>query len=84
MMMMIKIKESVCFTLITILFPRLSPISQILLAMLLSWLLCFILTVTDVLPSTKGSWGYQARTDVRLSVLHDSTWIRIPYPGKHN
>ncbi|KAK3794013.1 hypothetical protein RRG08_028447 [Elysia crispata] len=54
----------------------------ILLAMLLSWLLCFILTVTDCLPSTKGSWGYEARTDVRTSVLRDSSWIRIPYPGQ--
>ncbi|GFR78222.1 solute carrier family 23 member 1 [Elysia marginata] len=54
----------------------------ILLAMLLSWLLCFILTVTDSLPSTPGSWGYLARTDVRASVLQDSRWIRIPYPGQ--
>ncbi|RUS74744.1 hypothetical protein EGW08_017495, partial [Elysia chlorotica] len=54
----------------------------ILLAMLLSWLLCFILTVTDCLPSTRGSWGYEARTDVRASVLRDSSWIRIPYPGQ--
>lgn len=54
----------------------------ILLAMLLSWLLCYILTVTDCLPSTKGSWGYEARTDVRASVLQDSRWIRVPYPGQ--
>ncbi|KAK3772632.1 hypothetical protein RRG08_008469 [Elysia crispata] len=54
----------------------------ILLAMLLSWLLCYILTLTNVFPATKGAWGYQARTDARASVLSDSKWIRVPYPGQ--
>ncbi|GFO34290.1 solute carrier family 23 member 1 [Plakobranchus ocellatus] len=54
----------------------------ILLAMVFSWLLCYILTVTDVLPSTKGSWGYNARTDIRSSIFQDSKWIRVPYPAQ--
>ncbi|GFO34288.1 solute carrier family 23 member 1 [Plakobranchus ocellatus] len=68
-------KCSVMHTPVFKLFP-------ILLAMMFSWLICHILTVTNVLPSTKGSWGYQARTDVRVSVLHDSQWIRVPYPAQ--
>ncbi|GFO34280.1 solute carrier family 23 member 1 [Plakobranchus ocellatus] len=54
----------------------------ILLAMLLSWFICHILTVTNILPTEKGEWGFHARTDARDSVLHKSKWIRIPYPGQ--
>ncbi|XP_005098105.1 solute carrier family 23 member 1 [Aplysia californica] len=54
----------------------------VLIAMVLSWLLCLALTLGGALPDEPGSWGYMARTDVSSSVLADSPWIRIPYSGQ--
>ncbi|XP_076461617.1 solute carrier family 23 member 1-like [Babylonia areolata] len=52
----------------------------VILAMAVTWLFCFTLTVTDVLPSNSTSAGYQARTDTRLHVLHEAPWVSFPYP----
>ena len=54
---------------------------QIMLAMCIMWLLCFILTVVDVFPSDKTATGYWARTDVRTDAIVHSPWFRLPYPG---
>ncbi|KAI0227180.1 Solute carrier family 23 member 2 [Lamellibrachia satsuma] len=53
-----------------------------MLSLVTSWLICAILTATDVLPPTPGSWGYEARTDTRIDSLRDTPWFRIPYPGQ--
>ena len=47
-----------------------------------SWLLCYILTVTDVFPNDPEEKGYWARTDTRSEVLSESPWFYVPYPGK--
>ncbi|CAG0886323.1 unnamed protein product [Cyprideis torosa] len=47
----------------------------IILAMCVSWFICFVLTLADALPQ-----GSQARTDSRAGVLRDAPWIRVPYP----
>lgn len=39
------------------------------------WLVCGILTATNVFEP-----GNPARTDVRIKVLEDAPWFRIPYP----
>lgn len=49
----------------------------ILLAILIMWSLCAILTVSDVLEP-----GSPARTDVRLRILYEAPWLRFPYPGQ--
>ncbi|KAM5255623.1 solute carrier family 23 member 1-like [Ctenodactylus gundi] len=54
----------------------------VLLALCFSWLVCFILTVTNALPSAPTAYGYQARTDTRGSVLSQAPWFRFPYPGQ--
>lgn len=54
---------------------------QVLLGLSLSWLLCYVLTVTDVLPGDPAAYGYLARTDTRGDVLSRAPWFRIPYPG---
>ncbi|KAM6168226.1 solute carrier family 23 member 1-like [Erethizon dorsatum] len=54
----------------------------VLLALCLSWLLCFVLTVTNVLPSVPTAPGYMARTDSRGSILSQAPWFRFPYPGQ--
>lgn len=55
---------------------------QVLLALCLSWLLCFVLTVTNALPSAPTAYGYLARTDTKGNVLSQAPWFRVPYPGK--
>ena len=54
----------------------------VLLAMLLSWLICYILTVTGVLTDNKEGWGYGARTDTKPGVIANADWFRFPYPGQ--
>ena len=57
---------------------------QVMLSIVTSWLICAILTATNVLPPTPGRWGYEARTDTRKDSLQDTPWFRIPYPGEQN
>lgn len=54
---------------------------QVLLGLSLSWLLCYVLTVTDVLPTDPTAYGHLARTDTRGDVLSQAPWFRLPYPG---
>ncbi|XP_077599524.1 solute carrier family 23 member 1 [Stigmatopora nigra] len=46
------------------------------------WLVCFLLTIFDVLPSKSDTYGYSARTDINLDAVADSPWFHIPYPGQ--
>ncbi|XP_011233548.1 solute carrier family 23 member 2 isoform X4 [Ailuropoda melanoleuca] len=54
----------------------------VLLALCLSWLLCFVLTVTNTLPSAPTAYGHLARTDTKGNVLSQAPWFRFPYPGQ--
>ncbi|CAL8069626.1 unnamed protein product [Orchesella dallaii] len=54
------------------------PIFQvfpILLALLIVWAGCGILTVFDVLPA-----GDPARVDVKKRIIEETDWFRVPYP----
>lgn len=53
---------------------------QIIMAILVSWLLCFIFTVTDVFPPEQDKYGFYARTDARQGILAAAPWFKIPYP----
>nr|XP_037865539.1 solute carrier family 23 member 1 isoform X9 [Chlorocebus sabaeus] len=53
---------------------------QIVLAIMTVWLLCYVLTLTDVLPTDPKAYGFQARTDARGDIMAIAPWIRIPYP----
>lgn len=59
------------------------PLLQIVLAIMTVWLLCYVLTLTDVLPVDPTDYGFQARTDARGDIITISPWVRIPYPCKH-
>lgn len=59
-----------------------TPLLQIVLAIMTVWLLCYVLTLTDVLPADPTVYGFQARTDARGDIMAISPWIRIPYPCK--
>ncbi len=54
---------------------------QNMLALVISWILCAILTATDVFPNDPSKLSYRARTDAKLDVLHDASWFFLPYPG---
>lgn len=47
----------------------------VLLSIAIMWIVCLICTMTDTFEV-----GSQARTDVRLQVLTDAPWFRVPYP----
>lgn len=49
----------------------------VLLTITIMWTLTFVLTITNVLEP-----GDPSRSDVRLSVLVDASWFRVPYPGQ--
>ena len=51
--------------------------------MVIAWIICEILTVSNVFPNVPGKWGYNARTDTKIYVLQQSDWFRFPYPGKY-
>ncbi|OCT86650.1 solute carrier family 23 member 2 [Xenopus laevis] len=52
----------------------------IITAILVSWLLCFIFTVTDVFPPDSSKYGFHARTDARQGILAVAPWFKVPYP----
>lgn len=53
---------------------------QIILAIMLVWLICYVLTRTGVFPSRPDEYGYKARTDARGEILSVAPWFRVPYP----
>ncbi|MCI4386493.1 hypothetical protein PGIGA_G00063030 [Pangasianodon gigas] len=52
----------------------------IIMAIMLVWLVCYILTLTDVLPNDPEKYGYKARTDARGEIMSQAPWFRMPYP----
>nr|XP_053626946.1 solute carrier family 23 member 1-like [Cherax quadricarinatus] len=60
------------FTRINIYLFKLFPV---LLAVVGAWVTCWLLTITQVLPANN-----HARTDLRLNIITESPWIRVPYP----
>lgn len=59
--------------------PRSLP-PQIIMAIMVVWLLCYVLTCTGVFPSQPEAYGYKARTDARGEILSVAPWFRVPYP----
>ncbi|XP_029009907.1 solute carrier family 23 member 2 [Betta splendens] len=47
-----------------------------------AWLLCFLLTIFDVLPSKSSEYGFLARTDINHDAVTNSPWFHVPYPGQ--
>uniref|UniRef100_A0A8B9CUR9 Solute carrier family 23 member 1 n=1 Tax=Anser brachyrhynchus TaxID=132585 RepID=A0A8B9CUR9_9AVES len=52
----------------------------IILAIMVVWLLCYLLTRTGVFPSSPEEYGYKARTDACGEILSVAPWFRVPYP----
>ena len=51
---------------------RLFPV---LITIIVMWIICVILTVTDALPE-----GDLARADANLELIKNVDWFRVPYP----
>ncbi|KAK3535972.1 hypothetical protein QTP70_022854 [Hemibagrus guttatus] len=47
-----------------------------------AWLVCFLLTYFNVLPTSPHEYGYQARTDINLDAVSSAEWFFMPYPGQ--
>ncbi|XP_053538352.1 solute carrier family 23 member 2 [Ictalurus punctatus] len=45
-----------------------------------AWLVCFLLTYFNVLPTSPHGYGYQARTDINLDAVSSAEWFFMPYP----
>jgi hypothetical protein len=54
---------------------------QLVLAMVISWLVCLVLTEYDVLPNDPSHPSYKTRTDARAGVIEKMSWFYFPYPG---
>ncbi|OPJ76385.1 solute carrier family 23 member 1 isoform A [Patagioenas fasciata monilis] len=65
------------FVLLRVQIFKLFPI---ILAIMVVWLLCYVLTRTGVFPSQPDAYGYKARTDARGEILSVAPWFRVPYP----
>ena len=55
---------------------------QVLLGVLVTWLVCHVLTVTNALPNDPETWGHAARTDIYSDALGDAPWFYLPNPGQ--
>ncbi|KAL4659793.1 solute carrier family 23 member 1 [Arapaima gigas] len=52
----------------------------IIMAIMVVWLVCYILTLTDTLPQDPTQYGHKARTDARGDIMAQAPWFRLPYP----
>lgn len=52
------------------------------MAIMVVWLVCYIFTLTGLLPSDPNRYGYKARTDARGDIMTSAPWFRVPYPCK--
>uniref|UniRef100_A0A4W3GU97 Solute carrier family 23 member 1 n=1 Tax=Callorhinchus milii TaxID=7868 RepID=A0A4W3GU97_CALMI len=52
----------------------------IIMAIMVVWLLCYLLTVTNVFPKNPDDYGFKARTDARGEIMSTAPWFRMPYP----
>ncbi|XP_041795450.1 xan_ur_permease domain-containing protein [Chelmon rostratus] len=57
-------------------------ILPVLLGITLSWLICYILTIYNVLPADPEQYGYMARTDLKGDIMNQAPWFTFPYPGQ--
>ncbi|KAL5021110.1 hypothetical protein ScPMuIL_000265 [Solemya velum] len=54
----------------------------ILLAMLVGWGICGVLTATGSLPDDPALAGYRARTDAKDRIVRLTPWFHLIYPGQ--
>ncbi|MEQ2159814.1 hypothetical protein GOODEAATRI_027187 [Goodea atripinnis] len=55
-------------------------IGWIILAIMVVWLVCYVLTLTNLLPNDLNRYGHKGRTDARGDIMASAPWFRMPYP----
>ena len=71
-----------CYNHLNVFYTYVYFFSKILIAILINWLLCGILTATGALTDNPNHLEYKTRTDARSGVISDSPWFNLPYPGE--
>ena len=51
-----------------------------MMAVLICWTLCGIITVAGGFPDDPNQLGYKARTDAKISALTQANVLYVPYP----
>ncbi|XP_064652942.1 solute carrier family 23 member 1-like isoform X1 [Lineus longissimus] len=54
----------------------------ILLSLLISWIVCWIMTATGSITDDPSDPAYTTRTDASLDGLYQAKWFFVPYPGQ--
>eukprot|EP00057_Strongylocentrotus_purpuratus_P030948 XP_783160.3 PREDICTED: solute carrier family 23 member 1-like [Strongylocentrotus purpuratus] len=62
-------------------FP-LFKLFPVFLSIMIAWVVCYILTATDVFPDDENAIGYTARTDIKSAQLRETPWFYLPLPGQ--
>ncbi|CAH0723097.1 unnamed protein product, partial [Brenthis ino] len=62
---------------LTVIWFPLFKLFPVLLTIAIMWVICGILTATDALAP-----GHPARTDLKINIIQDAPWFRVPYPGQ--
>ncbi|XP_022128799.2 solute carrier family 23 member 2 [Pieris rapae] len=62
---------------LTITWFPLFKLFPVLLTIVIMWAVCGILTATNVFEA-----GHPARTDLKINIIEDAPWFRVPYPGQ--
>lgn len=55
----------------------------VVLAVMISWVVCSILTMTDAIPNDPTHWAYGGRTDLHAEVLAQAPWFSFFWPCKY-
>ncbi|KAK3096305.1 hypothetical protein FSP39_025518, partial [Pinctada imbricata] len=61
------------------------PVHQVfslLIAMLIGWTICGIMTAAGVFSDDPSSREYLARTDAKTAFVEKAPWFNVPYPGQ--
>ncbi|XP_072014364.1 solute carrier family 23 member 1-like [Amphiura filiformis] len=61
---------------------RIFQLYPIIIAIVTTWIFCWILTVADVFPDDPTNPAYNARTDIKNDALFATPWFVAPYPGQ--
>ena len=54
---------------------------QIILAIIITWLFCWMLTAAGVFPDEPSNPAYSGRTDSSNDGIRKTPWFQAPYPG---
>ncbi|XP_060063606.1 solute carrier family 23 member 2-like [Ylistrum balloti] len=60
----------------------LHQVFAILIALVIGWVMCAVLTTAGVFNTDRNHRDFYSRTDARTDIVHKSNWFYFPYPGQ--